>query len=98
SLNIGLPLSADPARQTSFYQEVVERIKSVPGVESVRAVSPLPPAGGNISDRKHRAPFIGGSRASDILLSGGGRATQIGAGRGVGRRCQPVASCRRKQL
>jgi predicted permease len=47
--NIGLPSSAGVARQTSFYQEVVERLNSVPGVQSVGAVSRLPLAGGNSS-------------------------------------------------
>lgn len=47
--NIGLSPSADTARQTSFYQEVVERLKSLPGVRSVGAVSRLPLAGGNSS-------------------------------------------------
>ena len=47
--NIGLPISATPEQQTSFYQEVVEQLRAVPGVESVGAVSRLPLAGGNSS-------------------------------------------------
>jgi putative ABC transport system permease protein len=47
--NIGLPSSADGPRQVNFYQEVVERLKAVPGVQSVGAVSRLPLAGGNSS-------------------------------------------------
>jgi putative ABC transport system permease protein len=66
--NIGLPLSADPARQTSFYQEVVERIKSVPGVQSVGAVSRLPLAGGN-SSRGFNTPGSSLSHDADIRVS-----------------------------
>ena len=44
--NIGLARSADGTQQTNFYHEVVERIKAVPGVQSVGAVSRLPLAGG----------------------------------------------------
>jgi putative ABC transport system permease protein len=66
--NIGLPLSADPARQTSFYQEVVERIKSVPGVQSVGAVSRLPLAGGN-SSRTFNTPGSSQSHDADIRVS-----------------------------
>ena len=66
--NIGLPLSADPARQTSFYQEVVERIKSVPGVQSVGAVSRLPLAGGN-SSRSFNTPGSSQSHDADIRVS-----------------------------
>jgi putative ABC transport system permease protein len=47
--NIGLPISATAEQQTSFYQEVVEQLRAVPGVESVGAVSRLPLAGGNSS-------------------------------------------------
>ena len=47
--NIGLPSSADTARQTSFYDEVVQRLQTMPGVQSAGAVSRLPLAGGNSS-------------------------------------------------
>jgi putative ABC transport system permease protein len=47
--NAGLPSSADAARQTSFYREVIEKIRAVPGVQSVGAVSQLPLTGGNSS-------------------------------------------------
>jgi putative ABC transport system permease protein len=66
--NIGLPLSAEAARQTSFYQEVVERLRSVPGVESVAAVSRLPLAGGN-SSRSFNIPGSSQSNNADIRVS-----------------------------
>ena len=47
--NIGLAARTDPARQTSFYQQVIERLGALPGVTSVGAVSQLPLAGGNSS-------------------------------------------------
>ena len=55
-------------RQTSFYQEVVERLKSVPGVESVGAVSRLPLAGGN-SSRGFNIPGSSQSYNADIRVS-----------------------------
>ncbi len=66
--NIGLSLSADPARQASFYQEVVERLGSVPGVESAGAVSRLPLAGGN-SSRSFNTPGNSQSHDADIRVS-----------------------------
>ena len=47
--NAGLATSAEATRQTNFYREVSEKIKAVPGVQSVGAVSQLPLAGGNSS-------------------------------------------------
>jgi putative ABC transport system permease protein len=47
--NAGLASSADATQQTNFYREVIERIKTLPGVQSVGAVSRLPLAGGNSS-------------------------------------------------
>jgi putative ABC transport system permease protein len=45
--NIGLPPSTERARQSAFYEQVVERLRSVPGVQTAGAVSRLPLAGGN---------------------------------------------------
>ena len=58
--NIGLPISAAPARQSAFYEQVVERLRSMPGVQEAGAVSRLPLAGGN-SSRSFGVP--GGSQA-----------------------------------
>ncbi|HXA09083.1 MAG TPA: ABC transporter permease [Chthoniobacterales bacterium] len=66
--NIGLPSSAEPARQISFYEEVVERLRALPGVESVGAVSRLPLAGGN-SSRSFNIPGSGQSYDADIRVS-----------------------------
>ncbi len=63
--NIGLPSSAEAARQTSFYEEVVERLRALPGVESVGAVSRLPLAGGN-SSRSFNIPGSDRSYDADI--------------------------------
>jgi putative ABC transport system permease protein len=66
--NIGLSSSADTARQTSFYQEVLERVRSVPGVQSVGAVSRLPLSGGN-SSRTFNIPGSSQSYSADIRVS-----------------------------
>jgi putative ABC transport system permease protein len=66
--NIGLPSSADAARKTSFYNEVVERLKSLPGVQSAGAVSRLPLAGGN-SSRSFNVPGDDRSYDADIRIS-----------------------------
>jgi putative ABC transport system permease protein len=66
--NIGLPSSANAARQTSFYQEVVERLRSIPRIQSVAAVSRLPLAGGN-SSRSFNVPGTSQSYAADIRVS-----------------------------
>jgi putative ABC transport system permease protein len=58
--NIGLPLSAEPARQSIFYQQVVERLRTLSGVEKAAAVSRLPLAGGNSS----RSFSVSGSNQS----------------------------------
>ena len=49
TFNLALPPSTDPARQLTFYQQVLERLQALPGVQSVGAVSRLPLAGGNSS-------------------------------------------------
>ncbi|HEY3662297.1 MAG TPA: ABC transporter permease [Chthoniobacterales bacterium] len=66
--NIGLPASAEPARQNAFYAQVVERLHAVPGVETVGAVSRLPLAGGN-SSRSFNVPGSGQSYSADIRVS-----------------------------
>ena len=66
--NIGLAGSADAAQQTTFYREAVERIKAVPGVQSVGAVSRLPLAGGN-SSRSFSIPGDQQSYEADIRVS-----------------------------
>jgi putative ABC transport system permease protein len=66
--NVGLPSSADPVRQASFYQQVVDRLGALSGVESTGAVSRLPLAGGNSS----RSYTIAGSTQNyeaDIRVS-----------------------------
>ncbi|MFN2509640.1 MAG: ABC transporter permease, partial [Chthoniobacterales bacterium] len=45
--NVGLPSSANEERQIQFYQQVVERLQTLPGVERAGAVSRLPLSGGN---------------------------------------------------
>jgi putative ABC transport system permease protein len=66
--NIGLPISATPEQQTSFYQEVVEQLRAVPGVESVGAVSRLPLAGGN-SSRSFNIPGNSQAYNADLRVS-----------------------------
>ena len=66
--NVGLPSSADTARQSSFYQEAVERLRAVHGVQSVGAVSRLPLAGGN-SSRTFNVAGSTQSYSADIRVS-----------------------------
>ncbi|MDQ3120179.1 MAG: ABC transporter permease [Verrucomicrobiota bacterium] len=47
--DVGLPPASDEARHLAFYQQVVERLRGLPGVQRVGAVSRLPLSGGNSS-------------------------------------------------
>ena len=47
--NIGASARADEDAQLQFYQQVVQRVAAVPGVESAAAISRLPFSGGNSS-------------------------------------------------
>jgi putative ABC transport system permease protein len=49
TFNLGLPSSADAAHQFAFYRQVLQQLQTLPGVQSVGAVSRLPLAGGNSS-------------------------------------------------
>ena len=61
--SVGLPASAEPAQQDIFYQQVVERLRALPGVRTAGAVSRLPLAGGNSS----RSFTIPGSNRMDYV-------------------------------
>ena len=63
-----MPARTDPARQTEYYQQVVERVGAVPGVTSVGAVSQLPLAGGN-SSRSYNILGSSQSYESDLRVS-----------------------------
>jgi len=47
--NVGLSSTSTPEQQDAFYHQVVERLRTLPGVQSVGAVSRLPLASGNSS-------------------------------------------------
>src|SRR4029077_9808847 len=51
--NLGLPSSADASHQAAFFTQVVDRIRELPEVKNVGAVSRLPLAGGNSSRSFH---------------------------------------------
>jgi putative ABC transport system permease protein len=68
TFNLGLPSSTDTVRQLAFYQQVVQRLQALPGVEAVGAVSRLPLAGGN-SSRSFYVPGIEKSYDADIRVS-----------------------------
>jgi putative ABC transport system permease protein len=59
--NIGASARADEDQQNQFYQQIVQRVATVPGVQHVAAVSRLPLAGGN-STRTFNRP---GSKKAD---------------------------------
>ncbi len=62
------PSSADENRQVSFYQQVVERVRALPGVERVGAVSRLPFSGGN-SGRSFKVPGSDATPDADIRIA-----------------------------
>ena len=68
TFNLGLPSSTDAVRQLAFYQEVVQRLQALPGVQAVGAVSRLPLAGGN-SSRSFSLPGIDKGYSADIRVS-----------------------------
>jgi putative ABC transport system permease protein len=68
TFSIGLPSSADSAHQLAFYQQVMERLQSLPGVQAVGAVSRLPLAGGN-SSRSFSVPGDRNEHNADIRVS-----------------------------
>ncbi|MGA8509154.1 MAG: ABC transporter permease [Candidatus Sulfotelmatobacter sp.] len=68
TFNLGLPSSTDPVRQLAFYQQVVQRLQALPGVQAVGAVSRLPLAGGN-SSRSFNVPGIEKDYEADIRVS-----------------------------
>jgi putative ABC transport system permease protein len=68
TFNLGLPSSTDPVRQLAFYQQVVQRLQALPGVEAVGAVSRLPLSGGN-SSRSFNVPGVEKGYDADIRVS-----------------------------
>jgi putative ABC transport system permease protein len=68
TFSIGLPSSADSGRQFAFYQQVLERLQSLPGVKAVGAVSRLPLVGGN-SSRSFSVPGDANDYSADIRVS-----------------------------
>jgi putative ABC transport system permease protein len=67
--DIGLPPTADDAHRLSFYQQVVERARALPGVTNVGAVSRLPLSGGNSSRSFNVAGRGDKSYEADIRIS-----------------------------
>jgi putative ABC transport system permease protein len=62
------PSFTDEARQTIFYQQILDRLQSVPGVERAAAVSRLPLSGGN-SSRSFNLPGTTTGYSSDIRVA-----------------------------
>jgi len=61
SMNIALPTSKYREQQVNiFYDQLIERVRNVPGVKSVGGVSPLPLSNSNVSSRflVEGAPFV----------------------------------------
>jgi putative ABC transport system permease protein len=68
TFNLGLPSSTDPAHQLAFYQQVMQGLQALPGVQAVGAVSRLPLAGGN-SSRSFTVPGDQNGYSADIRVS-----------------------------
>jgi putative ABC transport system permease protein len=68
TFNLALPSSADRVRQLAFYQQVVQRLQALPGVQAVGAVSRLPLSGGN-SSRSFNVPGVEKDYSADIRVS-----------------------------
>ena len=68
TFNLGLPPSTDSVHQLAFYQQVMQRLQALPGVQVVGAVSRLPLAGGN-SSRSFNVPGVEKSYDADIRIS-----------------------------
>jgi putative ABC transport system permease protein len=66
--SIGASAKADEDRQLQFYQQVVQSLAAVPGVEHVAAVSRLPFSGGN-SSRTFNRPGNTKENAADIRIA-----------------------------
>ena len=66
--NIGASARADEDAQLQFYQQVVQRVAAVPGVESVAAISRLPFSGGN-STRTFNRPGSTKEDRADIRIA-----------------------------
>jgi putative ABC transport system permease protein len=66
--NIGLPASADLAKQATFCERVLERLRTLPGVQSAGAVSRLPLSGGN-SNRTFNIPGSDTEFSADIRVA-----------------------------
>ncbi len=68
TFNLGLPPSTDAVHQLAFYQQVMQRLQALPGVQAAGAVSRLPLAGGN-SSRSFNVPGLEKSYDADIRVS-----------------------------
>jgi len=66
--SVGLPPSATPAQQDSFYRQVTDGLQELPGVRSAGAVSRLPLSGGN-SSRSFKIPGNDQGYSADIRVS-----------------------------
>jgi putative ABC transport system permease protein len=68
TFNLALPSSTDAVHQLTFYQQVVQRLQALPGVQAVGAVSRLPLSGGN-SSRSFNVPGQKRDYSADIRVS-----------------------------
>jgi predicted permease len=66
--NIGASARADQDAQLQFYQQILQRLAAVPGVENVAAISRLPFSGGN-SSRTFNRPGSTKVDSADIRIA-----------------------------
>ena len=68
TFNLALSPATDAAHQTAFYQQVLQDLQALPGVQSAGAVSRLPLAGGN-SSRSFEVPGDSAEHDADIRIA-----------------------------
>jgi len=68
TFNLALPPATDSAHQTAFYQQVLQSLQGLPGVQSAGGVSRLPLVGGN-SSRSFNVPGDSAGHDADIRIA-----------------------------
>jgi putative ABC transport system permease protein len=75
-INLAGPRYEERAAQVAFYDQALEKVREIPGVERVGAISWLPPGSGLGSATSYRVPDLpdpppGEERVADVRMVGG---------------------------